>query len=930
MLQYTLVGLVVGGIYAMASVGIVSTFISAGVLNFAYGSLAFFVARLYYFLHTQHRWSIPLAGLASIVVAGPLIGVALWALLFRYLAQSSTLTRVVVTIGLSVGLPPLAAVLFGNQAIPSAPGLAPEPVHVFHVDGVPVTMDQLLVLAATLILLVAGAAALRLTPAGLLVRGVADSSVMASLSGVNPQVVAAGVWALSLFLAGLSGVLMAPIIGLSSPNYTLLMAAAFAAVVVARLRSMSIAFVAALALGWVGAAAQKLLPPASSVTQNVLPAIPFGFVLVFLVVYSLRADRRPEKVPPLELARILSSERRIPKARVGRRDLAGLGRVVMDHPGATAIFVAIGILPLALRGLWPGLVGEGVAIGLVFLSYTVITGEGGFLSLCQISVAGLGAIAAAQLATVYGVPVLLACVIGALAMAPVGALIGVLTLRLGDLYVALVTLTIGLVVENIVFSLPRFFQQGLGVALGRPQFATSDRAFTYLVLAAFAVSALAVVRFRSSTTGWAVGAVRWSEPGAQTIGVSVVRAKLTALILASVLAGLGGSLYAMYAGAVTGANYVTFEGLVLLTVLVAAGIRPVAAALLAGVTFIVLPALVLQYLPTAWGNVPPILFGLGAIGVVRQPSGWMLEARQRWATRMGQRTADRTTDVAPMAAPEVAGRPVRLGSSPGPAAPASHPIGDGPVLAAQGLTVRFGGITALSDVDLHVPSGSVIGLIGPNGAGKTTLFAALSGLVHPQSGSVQLAGHDATGLSPEARVRLGLARTFQHPEVFATLTVREHLALAYRAKFAASPLWAGRSTESRTEASAGEEATLKGLMAELGLESVEDTTVAGLPLGTVRRVEVGRALAGSPSVLLLDEPSSGLDRHEAEVLAETLAAARRATGVAVVVVEHDVEFVMGLADDVVVLDHGTVIAQGSPEAVRADPAVLEAYLGVRR
>ena len=216
MLQYTLVGLVVGGIYAMAAVGIVSTFISAGILNFADGSLAFFLARLYYYLHTQQGWSIPVAGFVAIALAGPLIGLALWAVLFRHLAQSSTLTRVVVTIGLSVSLPPLAAVLFGNQAIPSAPGLAPEPIRVFHLDGVPVTMDQVLVLAATLLLLVVGAVVLRFTPAGLLVRGVADSSIMASLSGINPQAVAAGVWAVSLFLAGLSGVLMAPIIGLSS------------------------------------------------------------------------------------------------------------------------------------------------------------------------------------------------------------------------------------------------------------------------------------------------------------------------------------------------------------------------------------------------------------------------------------------------------------------------------------------------------------------------------------------------------------------------------------------------------------------------------------------------------------------------------------------------------------------------------------------
>jgi ABC-type branched-subunit amino acid transport system ATPase component len=268
-------------------------------------------------------------------------------------------------------------------------------------------------------------------------------------------------------------------------------------------------------------------------------------------------------------------------------------------------------------------------------------------------------------------------------------------------------------------------------------------------------------------------------------------------------------------------------------------------------------------------------------------------------------------------------------SQPEPSVKRSLPSDASPVLAAEGITVRFGGLTALTDVDLTVPGGSVIGLIGPNGAGKSTLFAVLSGLVRPQAGTIRLAGREASGLSPGVRARLGLARTFQHPEVFATLTVREHMALAYRARFTASPLWASSLSESRPPASAGEEEAVEKLLSELGLQSVAGATVAGLPLGTLRRVEVGRALATSPSVLLLDEPSSGLDRDEAMALSETLAAARRSSGTAVVVVEHDVEFVMGLAEDVVVLDHGAVIARGNPETVRADPAVLEAYLGPR-
>jgi len=913
LLQYSIVGLVVGGIYAIAAVGLVSTYVSAGVLNFAYGSLAFFIARLYYFLHTQHGWSIAAAGVVSIVVVGPALGILLWAGLFRYLAQSSTLTKVVVTIGLSVAVPPLASVLFGDQAIPGAPGLAPEPVHVFHFDGVPVTLDQLLVLAVTALLIGVGFLVLRFSPAGLVVRAVVDSRSMAALVGVNPQVVAASVWALSILLAGLAGVLMAPIIGLTSANFVLLVAAAFSAVVVARFRSLGVAVLAALVLGWVGAMAQKYLPPASSVTQNILPAIPFAFVIVFLVVYSLRGGHRPERTPPAELAKMLFAERQVRRpARKGTGGgLIGLRTRAAANPGAALLMLGVAVLPLVLRGLWVGLVGQGAALGVVFLSYTLVTGEGGFLSLCQISLAGLGAIAAAQLASVYGVPVLLACAIGALAVVPVGAVIGLLTLRLGDLYVALVTLTIGLVVENVVFNLPRFFNQGQGVSLARPDFASGDRAYTYLMLAGFGLAAVAVVRFRSSSAGLALGAVRWSEPGARTIGVGVVRSKLLGLMAASSLAGLGGSLYALYGGSVTGSNYSTFEGLVWLSVVVAAGIRPVSGALVAGITFTVLPAVVQQYLPTAWGNVPPILFGLGAIGVVRQPSGWILALASRLERKPGP--ADAPAVVLPSRR--------AVASRPRPA------VGDAPaVLEAAGIIMRFGGTTALDGVTLSVPAGGALGLIGPNGAGKSSLFGVLSGLLDPTAGAVHMGGEDVTALSAEARAHRGLARTFQLPELFATLTVRDHLLLAYRARHSPGRQWSDLIRLAGGRETPGESEHIDELLGALGLGESGARLAAGLPLAVARRVEVGRALATAPTVLLLDEPSSGLDREEAARLAEVLGRARD-SGVAMVVVEHDVDFVLGLASEVMVLDHGVVIARGDGPGIRSDDAVRLAYLG---
>ncbi len=250
----------------------------------------------------------------------------------------------------------------------------------------------------------------------------------------------------------------------------------------------------------------------------------------------------------------------------------------------------------------------------------------------------------------------------------------------------------------------------------------------------------------------------------------------------------------------------------------------------------------------------------------------------------------------------------------------------GAVLEAHNVTVRFGGLTALADVSLAVPPKSIVGLVGPNGAGKTTLFGVLSGILSPTAGSVTLHGRDVTQASPEGRARAGLARTFQRTELFADLTVREHLVLAYRARHARPKLWAdllGR----RTGDHAAEDARVDQLLGVLGLKPVAERPARALPLGTGRLVEVGRALATDPSVILLDEPSSGLDVHETEQLAGTLRRARAEQGVALVLVEHDLDLVLGLSDVVSVLDFGILIAAGTPAEVRADPRVRAAYIG---
>jgi branched-chain amino acid transport system ATP-binding protein len=250
-----------------------------------------------------------------------------------------------------------------------------------------------------------------------------------------------------------------------------------------------------------------------------------------------------------------------------------------------------------------------------------------------------------------------------------------------------------------------------------------------------------------------------------------------------------------------------------------------------------------------------------------------------------------------------------------------------PLLVAEDVTVQYGGVVALDGVGIDVAAGEIVGLVGPNGAGKTTLFGVLSGLVRPRRGTVVLDGTDVTRAGPQRRARRGLARTFQRLELFRELTVREHLVVARRVHEGRDRSFLRDLVGLGAKPSPGERESVDGLLALLELEPVADRPVALIPLGTGRIVELARALAAEPRVVLLDEPTSGLDVHETERIATALRHVREERGVAFVVVEHDVELVLGLCRRVTVLDFGKVIATGEPAEIRASESVQAAYLG---
>jgi branched-chain amino acid transport system permease protein len=390
------------------------------------------------------------------------------------------------------------------------------------------------------------------------------------------------------------------------------------------LRSLAGAVAISFAMGVVTDVIQKYLPPNSSFTAALIISIPFGFILVFLVIYLVQSGslREGSEVGgPIDRA-IRPATEASDRSAANQSALEGRGIYLGLIPIA-----AVASLPLIFHGsaYWLGLTATGMCYAVTFLTFTVVTGEGGMLWLSQIIFAGAGALAAGQFVTDWHVPVLLAIMMGGVIAAVAGAIIGLLTIKLGDLYVALVTLTFGLLVESLIFTRGNFLKSGLGVPLNRPHFAQSDLTFAYLAFAVFVVFALLTLNLRRSTSGMALRAVRDSEVASQTLGLSVVQVKVIVGSLAAFVAAVGGGFLALDAGVAQPQSYATFAGLVWLAVVVTMGVRSIAGAAVAAMSFTILPGVFQTYVVAhwgaRWGEVPAILFGLGAIGVARRPEG---------------------------------------------------------------------------------------------------------------------------------------------------------------------------------------------------------------------------------------------------------------------------------------------------------------------
>ncbi|WP_141204209.1 ABC transporter permease subunit [Streptomyces griseorubiginosus] len=898
----TLAGLSVGSAAALTGVGLIVTYRATGVLNFAHGAIAMVCA--YVFRQCVVEWGWPLwAGAAlTLLVLAPALGVVLERLVFRPLSVlgGDPARTLVASIGVFVLLVGGAALLWGQGARDDAPEL--------------VAADPWGQLAVLLVLAVGVGAVTRRTRFGRELRAVVDDRRLAVLGGIDADRVAAAGWAFGSFTAGLTGVLLAPYVRLDPYGLPLLVMEVVAVAVAARMRSLPVAVLVALTIGVAQSQLTRLHP--SGWGAPLLQAVGANLFVVALLIASLVLPGA-------------GTRDALPRTATAR---------VPTPSGAWIVAAVLFLLPLGFAGPDLHTSVQVPALAVVLLSLVVVTGRGGQISLGQAAYAGLGALFTALLAAgrfpgLPRLPELAALALAVLLVAPLGLLTGWPAITRRGLALALATFAVGIGVSRFVFAQPYATS---GLTLDRPRGFDGDRAYYVLELALLALALLAAHALRRGRTGRALASLRDHEQGASAAGVRVPALKLLAFVAGAALAALGGGMLAMGLRAFDPSAYDPVRSLLWFAAVLVLGADSTLGALAAAALLVGLDA-------GARGGVAAALIGVLAVLVGRFPGGpyealrtlteRLSPPRPTGLTPLGSRVRQhlRTTlgthaqepaaapapadvpapppDAAP--APDHAAAPADGAAPPqGPPAPdhdsrtggaggntKTNPAEGRGVLTAHDLHARYDGFTALAGVDLTVPPGEITAIIGPNGAGKSTLFHCLAGTIRPTRGQVRHNARNITHLSPHTRARLGIARTFQQLAVFPTLTVTENVRLGAEQGHIKDPSATDRA------------------LRLLHLDGpLRDPPAAGLPTGTLRRVELARALAGTPSVLLLDEPAAGLDSAEVAALARVLRALA-ADGTALLVVEHDLDLVADLADVVHVMTAGRIVASGPPAHV---------------
>jgi branched-chain amino acid transport system permease protein len=545
-----------------------------------------------------------------------------------------------------------------------------------------------------------------------------------------------------------------------------------------------------------------------------------------------------------------------------------------------------------------------VAIGLVLL-----TGVGGMTSFGQAAFVGFGAYTTGVLTVHYGVSPWLTLPVSLAVTMIAAGLIGAVTVRLSGHYLPLGTIAWGIAFFYLFGNIGWLgAHDGLSgippLRIGTHSLIHPSEYFV-VVWVAVVLAVIATQNLLGGRVGRAIRALRRSTRAAEAFGVNTAAAKLTVFVYAAMLAGLAGWLYAHFQRSVSPGPFGISAGTEYLLMAVLGGAGRVYGAILGAAGITVLRDQLQNFLP--WlvgntGNFEAIAFGAVLVLILQFASGGL------WPILFGPPPAP--TPPAPPDNQMLPDRPL--------------PVPGTPLLQAQSARKAFGGLVAVNDVSFEVESGRIIGLIGPNGAGKSTTFNLITGVLPLTSGEIEFEGHPLQAQTPQRAAALGLGRTFQHVEIVADMSVIENVALGAHLRGSAglvrSILDLDRAEEALLFANAQRQ------LDRVGLADVAFKPAGTLALGQLRLVEVARALCLNPVLLLLDEPAAGLRVGEKKALARLLREVR-AEGISVLLVEHDMDFVMSLADRLVVLDFGTRIAEGIPAAIRKDPVVLEAYLG---